>query len=155
MAAIEIRFLSGSDVERLALDPDEILAAVEAALAAQGAGEVVLEPREHLVPDPAFDGHFNLLRAYVAPLGVAGVKVVGDYVNNWKLGLPSELALLTLYDPRPGVPRASIDGTAITEWRSGARMAIAAGHFARTGARVVGHVGARGNAFAKVTLHDR
>ena len=86
----------------------------------------MLEPREHLVPDPAFDGHFNLLRAYVAPLDVAGVKVVGDYVGNWKLGLPSELALLTLYDPRTGVPRAIIDATAITEWRTGAVTAIGA-----------------------------
>ena len=95
----------------------------------------MLEPREHLVPDPAFDGHFNLLRAYVAPLDVAGVKVVGDYVGNWKLGLPSELALLTLYDPRTGVPRAIIDATAITEWRTGAVTAIGARHLARRGAR--------------------
>jgi ornithine cyclodeaminase len=154
MTAIEIRFLSGHDVERLALDADAILAAVEQALAAQGTGKVVLEPREHLVPDPAFDGHFNLLRAYVAPLGVAGVKVVGDYVNNWKLGLPSELALLTLYDPRTGVPRAIIDATAITEWRTGAMTAIGARRLARSGARVLGHVGARGTAFANVTLLD-
>jgi ornithine cyclodeaminase/alanine dehydrogenase-like protein (mu-crystallin family) len=68
MAAIEIRYISGHDVERLAIDPDMILAAVDDALLAQGRGEVVLEPREHLVPNPAFDGHFNVLRAYVAPL---------------------------------------------------------------------------------------
>ena len=73
MAEIEIRYLSGHDVERLAIGPDAILAAVEESLAAQGAGQVVLEPREHLVPDPAFDGHLNILRAYVAPLDVAGV----------------------------------------------------------------------------------
>jgi ornithine cyclodeaminase len=151
---MEIRYLSGHDVERLDIGPDAILAAVEGALAAQGAGEVVLEPREHLVPDPAFEGHFNLLRAYVAPLGVAGVKVVGDYVNNWKLGLPSELALLTLLDPRTGAPRAIIDATAITEWRTGAVTAIGARRLARAGARVLGHVGARGTAFANVTLLD-
>jgi len=151
---IEIRFLSGHDVERLALGADAILAAVEGALVAQGTGKVVLEPREHLVPDPAFRGHFNVLRAYVAPLDVAGVKVVGDYVDNWKLGLPSELALLTLYDPRTGVPRAIIDATAITEWRTGATTAIGARHLARSGARVLGHVGARGTAFANVTLLD-
>jgi len=155
MTAIEIRFISGHDVERLAIGPDAILAAVEDALRAQGTGQVVLEPREHLVPDPAFDGHFNVLRAYVAPLGVAGVKVVGDYVGNWKLGLPSELALLTLYDPRTGVPRAIIDATAITEWRTGAVTAIGARSFARPGARVLGHVGARGTAFANVCLLDR
>ena len=151
---IEIRYLSGADVDRLGLDPATVLGAVEAALAAQGAGEVVLEPREHLVPDPAFHGHFNLLRAYVAPLGVAGVKVVGDYVDNWRLGLPSELALLTLFDPRTGAPRAIIDATAITEWRTGAVTALGARHLARPGARVLGHVGARGTAFANVCLLD-
>ena len=116
---------------------------------------MVLEPREHLVPDPAFNGHFNLLRAYVAPLDVAGVKVVGDYVDNYKLGLPSELALLTLYDPRTGVPRAILDATAITEWRTGAVTALGAQHFARRGARVLAHIGARGTAFANVVLLDR
>jgi alanine dehydrogenase len=151
---IEIRYLSGADVDRLGLDPAMVLGAVEAALAAQGAGEVVLEPREHLVPDPAFRGHFNLLRAYVAPLGVAGVKVVGDYVDNWRLGLPSELALLTLLDPRTGAPRAIIDATAITEWRTGAVTALGARHLARPGAKVLGHVGARGTAFANVCLLD-
>ena len=96
--SIEIRFLSARDVAQLSLSQADVLAAVEAALRAQGEGDVVLEPREHLVPDPDFHGHFNLLRAYVAPLGVAGVKVVGDYADNYRLGLPSELALLTLYD---------------------------------------------------------
>ena len=130
---LEIRYLSGHDVDRLAVGPDLILDATERALAAQGNGEVVLEPREHLVPDPAFDGHFNVLRAYVAPLDAAGVKVVGDYHGNYKLGLPSELALLTLYDPRTGVPRAIIDATAITEWRTGAVTALGGRHLARAG----------------------
>jgi alanine dehydrogenase len=153
-AGLQIRFISGHDVERLAIGPEAVLDAVEHALVAQARREVVLEPREHLVPDPAFGGHFNLLRAYVAPLEVAGVKVVGDYVDNYKLGLPSELALLTLYDPRTGVPRAIMDATAITEWRTGAMTAIGARHLARRDARVLAHVGARGTAFANVVLAD-
>jgi ornithine cyclodeaminase len=154
VTAIEIRYLSGHDVDALLLDRDGILRAVEAALHAQGTGQVVLEPREHLVPDPSFNGHFNLLRAYVAPLGVAGVKVVGDYVDNYKQGLPSELALLTLLDPRTGVPRAILDATAITEWRTGAMTALGGRLLARPGAKVLGHVGARGTAFANVVLLD-
>jgi len=154
MPGIDIRFVSGADVEGLDLGPADVLAAVEAALAAQGRKQVVLEPREHLVPDPAFHGHFNILRAYVAPLGVAGVKVVGDYVDNHRLGLPSELALLTLLDPRTGAPRAIIDATAITEWRTGGMTAIGARHLARPGARVLAHIGARGTAFANVVLLD-
>jgi ornithine cyclodeaminase len=152
--SLDILFLSGPDVDALALPDADVIEAVEDALRAQGTGEVVLEPREHLVPDPAFDGHFNLLRAYVAPLDVAGVKVVGDYVGNWRLGLPSELALLTLYDPRTGVPLAILDATSITERRTGAMTAIGARHLARPGSRVLGHLGARGTAFSNVTMLD-
>jgi ornithine cyclodeaminase/alanine dehydrogenase-like protein (mu-crystallin family) len=151
---IEIRFLSAVDVAELSLSDADVLAAVEAALRAQGEGDVVLEPRVHLMPDPAIDGHFNLLRAYVGPLGVAGVKVVGDYVDNYKLGLPSELALLTLYDPRTGVPLAIVDATGITERRTGAVTAIGARHLARRRARVLGHLGARGTAFSNVMMLD-
>jgi alanine dehydrogenase len=151
---IDIRFLSARDVDELALSAEDVLAAVEGALRAQGQGRVVLEPREHLVPDPAFNGHFNLLRAYVEPLGVAGVKVVGDYADNYRLGLPSELALLTLYDPRTGTPLAIVDATEITERRTGAVTAIGARHLARSDARVLGHIGARGTAFSNVTMLD-
>jgi alanine dehydrogenase len=151
---IDIRFLSAHDVEELSLSRADVLEAVETSLRAQGNGDVVLEPREHLVPDPAFHGHFNLLRAYVRPLGVAGVKVVGDYADNYRLGLPSELALLTLYDPRTGVPLAIVDATEITERRTGAVTAIGARHLARADAKVLGHLGSRGTAFSNVTMLD-
>ena len=151
---LEVLFLSGDDVAALELSIDDVVAAVELALRAQGEGEVVLEPREHLVPDAALEGHFNLLRCYVGPLSVAGVKVVGDYVNNWTLGLPSELALLTLYDARTGVPLAIVDATEITERRTGAVTAIGARHLARPGSKVLGHVGARGTAFSNVAMLD-
>src|SRR5919106_749083 len=95
MAGIEIRYVSGHDVERLGIGPDVVLEATETALAAQGRGEVVLEPRE------------------------------------------------------------IIDATGITEWRTGAVTALGGRHLARRGAKVLGHVGARGTAFANVTLLDR
>ena len=100
---IHFTYLSGPDIARLAMTDREILDAVEAGLRAQGQGETVIEPRVHLEPDPAFGGHFNVLRGYVAPLGLAGVKIVGDYLDNYKLGLPSEMALLNLFDPRTGM----------------------------------------------------
>ena len=84
----------------------EILDAVEIGLKAQGRGETVIEPRMHLVPDPAVKGHFNVLRGYIAPLKLAGVKIVGDFVENYQRGLPSEMALLNLFDPTTGMPVA-------------------------------------------------
>jgi ornithine cyclodeaminase/alanine dehydrogenase-like protein (mu-crystallin family) len=151
---LEIRFLNRADVESLDVTPADVIAAVEGVLRAQAEGRVVLEPREHLVPDASFEGHFNLLRAHVAPLGLAGVKVVGDYAGNWRLGLPSELALLTLYDPRTGAPVAILDATDLTEWRTGATTALGAKYLARSGSRVLGHIGARGTAFSNVTMLD-
>jgi ornithine cyclodeaminase/alanine dehydrogenase-like protein (mu-crystallin family) len=155
MGAIHLTFLNGPDVDRLGMTDDEILAAVEAGLLAQGRGEAVIEPRVHLVPDPAFHGHFNVLRGYIRPLGVAGVKIVGDYVNNYRLGLPSEMALLNLFDPRTGMPLAILDATAITDMRTGAVTAIGARHLARPDSRVLGHIGARGTAYWNVRLLAR
>ena len=100
MAGVTLTWLSGRDIEELALSDDEILSAVAEGLIAQGKREAVIEPRVHLTPDPAFKGHFNVLRGYVAPLKLAGVKIVGDYVDNYKRGLPSEMALLNLFSPR-------------------------------------------------------
>ena len=88
----------------------------------------MIEPRVHLIPDPAFRGHFNVLRGYVAPLGLAGVKVVSDYVDNYRQGLPSEMGLLNLFDPRTGVPIAVIDAAGLTDMRTGAVTAIGAKH---------------------------
>ena len=154
MQEIHITYLNGPDVEALALTDDELLAAVEASLRAQGRGETVIEPRVHLVPETSEKGHFNILRGYVKPLGVAGVKVVGDFVGNYKLGLPSEMALLNLFSPETGMPLAVVDATAITDMRTGAVTAIGARHLARKASRVLGHIGARGTAYWNVRLLD-
>jgi alanine dehydrogenase len=149
---LDLTYLNGPDVERLALTDDEILDAVEAALRAQGRGETVLEPRVHLKPDAAVDGHFNVLRGAVAPLGLAGVKVVGDFHRNYRAGLPSEMGLLNLFDPGTGRPLAVIDAAGITDMRTGAVTALGARHLAPRGARVLGHIGARGTAYWNVRL---
>jgi ornithine cyclodeaminase/alanine dehydrogenase-like protein (mu-crystallin family) len=118
-------------------------------LADQGRGHTVIEPRTHLFPRGA-NGHFNVLRG--ATPHHAGVKVVGDYVDNHLRGLPSELALLLLMDPETGVPVAILDATAITEIRTGAVTAIGAQCLAPARARTLGHIGARGTAYWNVRL---
>jgi alanine dehydrogenase len=155
MRAISIAYLNRLDVERLALSEDDILGAVEASLRAQGNGETVIEPRVHLVPESSDKGHFNILRGIVGPLGVAGVKIVGDFYENYLHDLPSEVAVLNLFDPQTGIPLAFIDATAITEMRTGAVTAIGAKHLARKNSRILGHIGARGTAYWNVRLLDR
>ena len=151
---ISLYYLNHSDVQALAMTDAEIVGAVEEALLAQGRGEVVVEPRMHLVPEKDYPGHFNVLRGYIRPLGLAGVKVVGDFYRNYERGLPSELALLNLFDPKTGVPIAIIDASDITDMRTGAVTAIGAKHLARKGSKVLGHIGARGTSYWNVRLLD-
>ena len=154
MTAMHIEYLGKPEIDRVALTNDDILNAIEAGLVAAGQGRTVIEPRMHLTPDPGVDGHFNVLRGYVEPLGYAGVKVVGDYVDNYKHGLPSELALLNLFCPRTGAPRAVIDASGITDMRTGALTALGAKWLGPRKARVLGHIGARGTSYWNVRLLD-
>ena len=158
--ALTITYLNAPDVAALNLTDDEILNAVEGGLRAQGEGRTVIEPRMHLAPNVTSDGspvhgHFNVLRGHIAPLDLAGVKVVGDYVDNYTLGLPSEMGLLALFDPRTGRPVAVIDAAGLTDMRTGAVTAIGARYLARKNSRVLAHVGARGTAYWNVRLLDR
>jgi alanine dehydrogenase len=149
---IYLTYLNGPDIDRVALTDTEILDAVEQGLDAQGRKAVVIEPRVHLVPTDSSLGHFNVLRGVVHPLGLAGVKVVGDFVNNYMIGLPSELALLSLFDPLTGVPKAILDATSLTNMRTGAMTALGGKYLAAKTSKVLGHVGARGTSYWNVRL---
>jgi ornithine cyclodeaminase len=152
MQPIYITYLNGPDIERLGLSDAEILDAVEGSLDAQGRKATVIEPRVHLVPQNSSLGHFNVLRGVVHPLGLAGVKVVGDFVNNHKVCLPSELAILNLFDPSTGAPKAILDATSLTSMRTGAMTALGGKYLARGNSKVLGHIGARGTAYWNVRL---
>lgn len=154
MNELHLTYLNGPDVEQLALTDAEILEAVETALRAQGNGQTRIEPRVHLVPEDSRKGHFNVLRGYIQPLHVAGVKVVGDYVDNYKQGLPSEMALLNLFDPETGAPTAIVDASAITDMRTGAVTALGGKYLGRKNSRILGHIGARGTSYWNVRLLD-
>jgi len=154
MQPIYITFLNRLDIEELALTDEEIIAAIETSLAAQGRGETVIEPRVHLKPGLS-NGHFNVLRGSInAPIDRAGIKVIGDFVDNYKQGLPSELGVVLLLDPRNGIPQAILDGSGITDMRTGAVTAVGAKYLARKDSKILGHIGARGSAYWNVRLLD-
>lgn len=152
MHEISLRFLNRSEVDRLSPSPDELLRVIEDGLSAHGRRDVVMPPKAHLQLDHLYNGHFNILMGYAAPIRRAGIKVVGDYVENWRRRLPSEVALLTLYDPETGVPCCIMDATDLTWQRTGAVTCIGALHLARRDSAVVGHIGARGTAFSNLRL---
>jgi alanine dehydrogenase len=155
MHEIYVDFLNGPDIAALQITNEDILGAIESSLAAQGHGQTVIEPRVHLKPDAARDGHFNVLRGVIGgDIQRAGVKVVSDFVHNYEQGLPSEMAILTLFDPKTGMPRAILDAGGITDMRTGAMTAIGAKYLARKSSKILGHIGARGTAYWNVRLLD-
>jgi len=109
----------------------------------------------HLEPGVA-RGHFNVLRGSLGgAVDAAGVKVVSDFYDNYTQSLPSELAVLMLFDRRNGVPKAIIDASAITDMRTGAVTALGAKYLARRSSKILGHIGARGTSYWNVRLLDQ
>jgi len=154
MAGIDILFLGKEDIDALDLDLQDIMDAIEFGLKAHGEQKVIMPSKDHLPLDYP-EKLFNILKGYVAPIDVAGVKVIGDFHGNYKHNLPSELALITLYSSETGAPLAIVDGTLITWMRTGAVTAVGAKHLASDNPKVLGHIGARGTAWYNVPMLDK
>jgi len=151
--AVYIDFLNRFDIEALNFSDTEILETIEHSLTMQGRGETSIEPRTHIQPRAGVEGHFNVLRGWIGgEIDSAGTKVVGDFVDNYKQGRPSEYDLLTLFDPRTGAPKGIIDATGITEMRTGAVTALGAKYLASENPKILAHIGARGTAYWNVRL---
>lgn len=69
-------------------------------------------------------GWFNSMPAYIGPMDVAGIKIVGGYENNRSIGLPFIKANLLITDSNTGVLRALISGDYISDMRTGAQPAV-------------------------------
>ena len=71
-------------------------------------------------------GWFNSMPAYIGPMDVAGIKVVGGYDANRALGLPYIKANILITDSRTGILRALLQGDYINDIRTGAQPAVMA-----------------------------
>jgi alanine dehydrogenase len=79
----------------------------------------------------------------VSKLGFGGVKIVNVHPKNpEKYKLPTVMATIILIEPETGKPVAIMDGTWITNMRTGAAGGIAAKYLARKNSKIVGMVGA-------------
>jgi len=106
----------------------------------------------HLIPDKASTA-ISTCALSRAGSNTAGVKIVGDYVDNYKRGLPSELALLNLFDPRHRHAACAARRDGDHDMRTGA--VTASRQVSRTqGQPVSRHIGARGTAYWNVRLLD-
>jgi ornithine cyclodeaminase/alanine dehydrogenase-like protein (mu-crystallin family) len=124
--------LSRDEVERL-LDVDVLLERLERAFVELSAGRASVPPRVAAF-SPA--GMLGAMPGYVE--GVLAAKLVALFPE----AEPSHQALIAVFDPETGTPRAVMDGTHITAVRTGASSAVATRALAREDARVLAILGA-------------
>jgi alanine dehydrogenase len=138
LTAPEVLLLGRREIEEL-ISMSEALKAVEQAFKLQIEGTTIMPPKLYLNL-PEYQGDFRAMPAYVD--GSAGVKWVSVYPNNCEKNLMSVMAIITLCDPNTGCPLAIIDGTYITDIRTGAAGGVAVKYLARKGSTIIGFVGA-------------
>lgn len=120
---------------RQLLNMNEVIAAMEAALAAFSRGQVV-QPVRTMVPVAEHNGFLGVMPAYA---GALGVKLVTFYPQN--VGMPTHLATILLFRPETGELLATMDGRLITEVRTAAVSAVATRLLARPDAAVLAILG--------------
>jgi alanine dehydrogenase len=140
--------MTGSQVMQV-LDMDLALAAVEEAFRAYGEGRVNMPPKAYLT---LAQGDFRAMygEIFLARDHLCGLKWVNVHPGNPGRGLLTVMAKILLNDPDTGLEFADIDGTHITDYRTGAAGGVAARYLARSGATRLGLIGAGAQARTQV-----
>lgn len=122
---------------------------VEAAFRAFGQGKAHLPPKSYLIFK---DGDLRSMPAYIntPKMNIAGIKSVNVHPNNPKLGLPTVMATILLTDPKNGFNVAVLDGTHITNMRTGAAGGVATKYLSRKNSKVLTLIGSGAQAHTQL-----
>jgi alanine dehydrogenase len=130
--------LDKREVESL-LDPDDLRAAVGAALVDLSAGRASMPTRiAALVPER--DALLAVMPAYLPSAGALTTKLVSLFPRN--TDRPTHQAVIVAFDPVTGSPAALMDGEAITAARTAAGSALATDLLARRDVATLAVLGA-------------
>jgi len=118
------------------LHMEEVIPAMERALADFSSGKVVQPPRV-MVPVAEHQGFLGLMPAYIS--AALGTKLVAFYPHN--TDVPTHHATILLFMPETGEPLTTMDGRLITEVRTAAVSAVATERLAWPEASVLAIIG--------------
>ena len=115
----------GEETVKKYLSIEDVIDCVEKTWKWYGEGKVVMPNKITTdMSELGVAGWFNSMPAYIGPMDVAGIKVVGGYDANRALGLPYIKANLLVTDSKTGILRALVSGDFINDARTGAQPAI-------------------------------
>lgn len=129
--------LNASDV-RSVLDPVGVRSVLAAGYAALSDGRADVPTR---VMTEAPGGLLGAMPGFVAGVGLAA-KLVSVFPGNDAHGLPTHMALISLFDENTGAPLAVMDGEVITEMRTSGSAALACDLLAPRDAAILTVIGA-------------
>jgi thiomorpholine-carboxylate dehydrogenase len=132
-----VRVLDDSAIARVLTYP-ELIPAMERALSAFSAGEVLQPVRTMIAVEPG-QRYLGLMPA--AMTQSMGAKLVCFYPKNAGGELPTHMAAIVLFDSETGRPLAFLDGRRITEMRTAAVSAAITRYLAPPGSRVLALLG--------------
>ncbi len=135
----QILWLNRKEVESL-LDMKGALKVVEQAFMQHGLKKVQMPSKLYLYFEK-HNGDLRTMPAYLEEPDIAGVKIVNVHPDNPEKGLPTVMALVILNSTETGAPTAVMDGTYLTDMRTGAAGGVAVKYLARRNSKVVGFVG--------------
>lgn len=118
-----MRLLSKKDIQEVFTMKDAVEADKEAfCLFTQGKSVVPLRTK---IPAPKHDGALLFMPSFVDELDTACLKVVNIFPSNIDKGLPTSPAQVMLIDATNGLVIAMLDGTYVTQLRTGAATGAA------------------------------
>ncbi len=126
------------------------LKTVESAFKAFGKGKANQPPKSYLTFK---NGDLRSMPAYINTPGmnIAGIKSVTVHPDNHKkFSLPTVMATILLTDPKNGFSIAVLDGTHITNMRTGASGGVATKYLSRRNSKVMALVGAGAQAYTQL-----
>ncbi|MCK4633132.1 MAG: ornithine cyclodeaminase family protein [candidate division Zixibacteria bacterium] len=129
-----------SDVEK-ALTMADCVRVTEEAFRLYGQDKTQMPPKSYLYFEDYF-GDLRCMPAYIRDIGAAGIKAVNVHPDNRNANLPTVMATILLIDPKTGFPLAIMDGTHITNMRTGAAGGIAAKYLAKENSTKAAFIGA-------------
>lgn len=137
---VETYIIKKSDVKK-ALTMKDCVEVVEKAFRLYGEEKVQMPPKSYLY-FTEYSGDLRCMPAYIPELASAGIKAVNVHPGNRETGLPTVMATILLNDPKTGYPIAVMDGTHITNMRTGAAGGLAAKYLAREKCNKAAFIGA-------------
>ncbi len=145
----ETLLLKQSEIKQL-IEMKEVIESVETAYSVHASRKVQMPAKKYLF-FKKYNGDLRIMPCFIKNMDQAGVKCVNVHPNNpLEHNLPTVMGVIELFDPQTGFPISVMDGTWITNMRTGAAAGVGTKYLARHDSTKLGIIGAGKQAFTQL-----